>query len=238
MRIGLVSYRCENNNVPFNLRQIERALREAKGRADLLCFGEAFLQGFDSLRWDYKADRETAVAADSPVMEQLKAWTREYGVALLFGYIERDGESLYSACAVLDAGALVHNYRRISKGWKEFRRTDAHYKEGHEVRDFWLRGVKIRLALCGDMWDYPERFRTDALLIWPVYVNFNVEQWEGEELAAYAAQASLAADRALMVNPLDSDPENHGGAFDFQRGRIAARLPFDREDILILDVAE
>ena len=45
MKIGLVSYRSENKNIPFNLMQIERALKEAQGQAELLCFGEAFLQG-------------------------------------------------------------------------------------------------------------------------------------------------------------------------------------------------
>ena len=238
MRIGLVSYRCENKNTAFNLRQIERALREARGKADLLCFGEAFLQGFDSLCWDYAADRETAVTADSPVMARLKAWTRQYGVALLFGYIEREGDRLYSSCAVLDDGALVYNYRRISEGWKEASLTDAHYQEGRDVGDFLLRGVRLRLALCGDLWVYPERFRTDALLVWPVYVNYSVAEWNGGELSAYADQAALAAARALMINPLDADPVNHGGAFCFDRGRVAARLPFDQEGILIVDIAQ
>ena len=30
MKIGLVSYRSENKNIPFNLMQIERALKEAQ----------------------------------------------------------------------------------------------------------------------------------------------------------------------------------------------------------------
>lgn len=51
MNIGLASYRCENKNMEFNISQIERAMREAQGKVDLLCFGEAFLQGFDSLCW-------------------------------------------------------------------------------------------------------------------------------------------------------------------------------------------
>ena len=34
MRIGLVSYRCENKNVFFNMSQIERAMSEAKGKVD------------------------------------------------------------------------------------------------------------------------------------------------------------------------------------------------------------
>ena len=53
MRIGLVSYRCKNRDVAFNMGQIERAMRHSEGKADLLCFGEAFLQGFDALCWDY-----------------------------------------------------------------------------------------------------------------------------------------------------------------------------------------
>ena len=52
MRIGLVSYRCENRNTEFNMSQIELAMQRSKGKIDLLCFGEAFLQGFDALYWD------------------------------------------------------------------------------------------------------------------------------------------------------------------------------------------
>ena len=96
MRIGLASYRVKNKNTEFNIAQIERAMIEAKGKADLLCFGEAVLQGFDSLCWNYETDKNMAVSADSEIMERLKAFTVQYGMGIAFGYIERDGESLYS----------------------------------------------------------------------------------------------------------------------------------------------
>ncbi len=235
MRIGLVSYRCENGDTGFNMSQIERAMREAQGKADLLCFGEAFLQGFDSLCWDYGKDIGTAVEQSSETVSILRQWTVRYGVALLTGYIEKEGETLYSSCMLLSDGDIVHNYRRISKGWKEYSITDGHYAEGTESEDFFFRGKRLRVALCGDLWDHPERFRTDGLLIWPVYVNYPPEEWEGGAAEEYAAQAALAADDALMVNPLDRDPECHGGAFRFSRGRIADRIPFDTERILIVD---
>ena len=94
MRIGLVSYRCENRDIPFNMSQIERAFREAEGKADLLCFGEAFLQGFDSLCWNYETDRQMAVEQTSEVISRLRRLTTEYGTALMTGYIEKDGEHL------------------------------------------------------------------------------------------------------------------------------------------------
>ena len=65
MKIGLVSYRCEKRNISFNMNQIELAVQRSTGKADLLCFGEAFLQGFDSLCWDYETDKTIALELSS-----------------------------------------------------------------------------------------------------------------------------------------------------------------------------
>ena len=236
MRIGLVSYRCENRNIAFNMRQIERAMQRAEGKADLLCFGEAFLQGFDALCWDYETDKSVALELTSDVMARLREWTLQYGIALSTGYLEKDQERLYSSCAVMANGDILHNYRRISRGWKEYRKTDWHYCEGDRTGTFRLQGKEMMLALCGDLWEYPERFRTEHLLLWPVYVDYTIEAWNSGELEAYAAQAALAADDVLMINPMDDAPVNHGGSFHFQRGKTVARLPFDREGILMVEI--
>ena len=236
MRIGLASYRCENRNVGFNLRQIGRAMRQCAGKADLICFGEAFLQGFDALCWDYEKDREIALEQSSEPFDRLLGWTAEYGLSLATGYIERDRDALYSSFAVLSQGRAVHNYRRISQGWKEYGRTDGHYREGTDTLAFRLHGREMAVALCGDLWEFPERFRTAPLLLWPVYVNYPVEEWNGGALCEYAAQAALAASDVLMVNPLDGNPVNHGGAFHFRGGQVVASIPFDEEGILIADI--
>ena len=236
MRIGLASYRCENRDVPFNMSQIEKAMKRSAGKVDLLCFGEAFLQGFDSLCWDYETDRSTALELTSDTLARLRSWTVRYGMSLLTGYMEKDRENLYSSCVVLSDGKTVHNYRRISKGWKEYAKTDGHYCEGTDTEPFALNGKAMTLALCGDLWDFPERFRTEHLLIWPVYVNYAIDEWNNGLLEEYAAQAALAADDVLMINPIDRKPISHGGAFHFQNGRTVARIPFDREDILIVNI--
>lgn len=61
MTVGLVSFICKNKDITYNLSQIERAMREVQGKVDLICFGEAYLQGFDCLCWDYKTDKNVAV---------------------------------------------------------------------------------------------------------------------------------------------------------------------------------
>lgn len=236
MRIGLASFVCKNKNVPFNMTQIERAMREAQGKVDLLCFGEAYLQGFDSLCWDYTIDKEMAVEQNSEAIRQLCKWSKAYGMALLTGYVEKEKEFLYSSCIVIEDGKILYNYRRITKGWKEYYKTDAHYKEGDQAGKFTFHNQEISLALCGDVWDRPEEFQTKQLLIWPVYVNFTVDEWNRQEIDAYARQASLAAGHALMINPIDHAPQNHGGAFYFRNGEIIDMLPFDQEGILIVDI--
>ncbi len=234
MKIGLASYRVENKNTEFSISQIEQAMIKASETADLLCFGEAVLQGFDSLCWNYENDKEMAVSTDSETMNRLKNLTKQYGIGIAFGYIEKDGEILYSSYAVIDAGNIVHNYRRISRGWKEFTRTDDHYREGNDTAEFSFRGRTIMVGLCGDLWDYPERFKTDSFLIWPVYVNFSLEDWD-REILEYAEQAAGIADDVLMINPIDNCPVNHGGAFHFHKGKLIDSLPFDTEDILIVE---
>ena len=235
MKIGLASYRCENRDMQFNIGQIERAMKEAQGKEELLCFGEAFLQGFDSLCWNYEKDQYMAVEQSSEAIVYLRKLTARYGLALLTGYIEKEQDRLYSSCIVLAGGEIVHNYRRISRGWKEYTITDGHYCEGTATEPFEVHGKKIMLALCGDLWDYPERFRTEHLLIWPVYVNYTREDWENGVLDDYARQAARAAKETLMINPIDRNPVSHGGAFRFLNGSVCERTPFDEEKILIIN---
>lgn len=235
MKIGLAAYKFINNDIEFNISQIEKAMKIAKGKAQLLCFGEAFLQGFDALGWEYEIDKHIAVSTDSEIMIRLCEMTLKYKIDLLFGYIEKHSDSLYASCAVIENGKLIYNYRRISKGWKEYRITDNHYKEGTEVNEFLYQGQSIMIALCGDLWDYPERFVTNSLLIWPVYVNFDLDEWACNE-TDYAKQAHLAAKQVLMINSISENPKSYGGAFYFVEGVLKEKTAYDIEDILIVEV--
>lgn len=104
LKIGLASYEFINNDIAFNISKMEKAMKNVQGRVDLLCFGETFLQGFDALRWDYEFDKEVAVSSNSEIMQRLCNMTLQYGVDLLFGYIEKCDESIFSSCAVIENG--------------------------------------------------------------------------------------------------------------------------------------
>ena len=40
----------------------------------------------------------------------------------------------------------------------------------------------------------------------------------------------------LMINPIDNAPVNHGGSFHFHDGKTVAKIPFDQEGILIVEI--
>ena len=42
MILGVVSYKFINNDIKFNINQIEKAIEQSKN-VDMLCFGETFL---------------------------------------------------------------------------------------------------------------------------------------------------------------------------------------------------
>ena len=97
------------------------------------------LQGFDSLCWDFSIDKHIAITQNAEIMNTICSLSHKYGVDLIFGYIEREDDSLYSSCAVVINGRLAYNYRRISRGWKNFRHTDEHYREGNSIVNSTIR---------------------------------------------------------------------------------------------------
>ena len=70
MKIGLVSYEFNNGKIEYNIEKIEKAIISANGKADLLCFGETFLQGFDSLSWNYEIDKSIAITKESVIIKK------------------------------------------------------------------------------------------------------------------------------------------------------------------------
>lgn len=237
MKIGLVSYEFKNGKIEYNIKKIKKAIISANGKADLLCFGETFLQGFDSLSWNYEIDKNIAITKESFIMDKLKNLSEKYNIDLGIGYIEREREQIFSSFVVIEKGKIIHNYRRITKNWKEYSITDEHYCEGKISETFIYKNTEFKIVLCGDMWICPEKFKTNGILLWPVYCNFSKDEWENTEQSDYAKQSKLASDNVLLVNSITKDePISVGGAYYFKNGKIEKSLELNKEDILIVEI--
>lgn len=226
MKIALASAKQIDKRVSYNLQQIEQYAKEAKeAGAGLVCFGETFLQGFNCLEWEFKTDKDMAVSTDSEVFRSICTLSARLEIDILFGFVESAGDVIYSSAALVGEGRIRHLYRRVSKGWKEYWRTDRHYREGDCVRTFSYDGREFLIGLCGDLWDYPERFRLgEDVLLWPVYISYSPEEWEGGVRQEYAEQAAKCCGKVLMVNCM-AEGDAYGGAFFFQDGNVQAELP-------------
>ena len=237
MKIALAVAEIVDGNIEFNLSQMERFAKDSRrAGADLVCFGEAFLQGFNALSWQFDRDKNVAVATDSKIFSRIISLTKEIGIDILFGYNELDGEDIYSSCSLIENGEIIHNYRRISIGWKESSKTDGHYKEGNSVEVFDYKGKKCAIGLCGDLWDFPERFNLgEDVLFWPVYVGWTKEEWENGGKMEYAEQAKMCCTKTLYVNSICKE-DAFGGAVFFVDGQIQGELTIYNEGILFVEI--
>lgn len=74
-------------------------------------------------------------------------------------------------------------------------------------------------------------------MLWPIYVNFPLEEFKRQE-KAYALKAQEAADRALIVNALSDEPKSYGNAFYVEKDEIKKSLGYEREDDLKVEVVK
>ena len=239
MKVALASKKFINNDVDYNLKVILESMEEGRDLgAELVCFGEAFLQGFDALCWtDYVRDLEIAVSIDSDIMEAIKEKSIEFSIAVAFGYIEKENDAMYSSYIIIDQGKVITNYRRISKGWKEYSKTDVHYCEGDKTDAFSWKGHSWKLCLCGDLFSFPEKFHVeDEILLWPIYMQFSIEAWESSFCNEYRELIKSVGNNALMINSLSDNPEAFGGSYYYRDGEFIASLAMGKEGLLFVEL--
>lgn len=237
MKVALASVKFINKDLEFNLLQIKKHMIKAKEEnAALVCFGESFLQGFDALVWNYEIDKNMAISQNSEIMNTIKEFTTSIGIDLLIGYIEKENETIFSSYALISNGKILHNHRRTAKGWKEFTKTDFHYQEGTNVEIINYKGKNIVLALCGELWDFPDRFKlSQDLLIWGVYCNYSETEWETEEIE-YAEFAGTICDKVMLINSISKNPDCLGGAWLIDKGKIESKSPLKEENVLVVEL--
>lgn len=237
----LCSVKFVNGNVRYNIDKITSLCEKFCGRADVLLFGEAFLQGFDGLTWDYIKDKNIAVTWDSPEINEIRASAIKNRVAVGFGYMEKADDSIYSSFIVIsETGEMLCNYRRMSIGWK-IPGTDIRYKEGDTPMAFCHDGIRLGVALCGDLWtdDVAEQIGKCGadVILWPVYTDFEPDVWNSTEKLEYAERAREYCDRALLINSVcDGEGRAKGGCAYFVDGAIKCEAPAGGESLLEVEI--
>lgn len=247
MRVALAAVGFKTGDMEHNKNRIIKVMKSTTGLAELVLFGETFLQGFECLSWVYEKDKDIAVTQDCELIGEIRQAAIENDIAVSFGYVERDGERLYSSQLTIGRnGETINNYRRVSVGWRE-QFTDGHYCEGEDFPSFTFEGRTLSVGLCGDFWSDEliarmNRVKKDIIL-WPVYTDFNYSEWNSSVKLEYADQAGLLGGDVLYVNSYCLDhvmKENEelarGGAVWFHDGVICRETLSGSESVLIVRV--
>jgi N-carbamoylputrescine amidase len=237
--IGLAAAKFKNNDVKLNIDTVVAFLQKAKKQgADLLLFGECFLQGFEALSWKPDIDMNIGIEKNSDSIKSLREQCRIMNTAVGIGYIEKENGKLFSSYIIIDKnGNELVNYRRISRGWRTKDSDDSIYREGSQFETFEYYGYKMTVGLCGDFWtDYVIALLpkdVDAV-IWPVFVGFTKDEWIKTEFSEYATQAKIICRNIFFVNSICEEEKSpaHGGCFAIIENELKSALDMGKEDIL------
>lgn len=244
MKIGLCAEYSEERNVSGNLERLRAQAREASGQGiELLFFGEAYLQGFGAMTFDYAEDIERALGIHGAELAEVRAVAAEYGIGIGVGFYENYKGAIYSSYLVVDdRGNSFLHYRRRSEGWK-MPHACADYREGKNFKSGTFRGKRFAVMICGDFWE-------DALLedlvaleeevdvfVWPVHCDYSVERWEVTEKENYRERSAILGKPVLYCNNWQPEEETaKGGAYHWHLGREISAMPSGQPGVRIVRI--
>ena len=244
MKCALASMGFINEDVQYNKNVVIDTMKKCSNDVDIVIFGEAFLQGFYGATFEIKHDEKLALIQNDLIIKEICSVAKEYKIAVSFGFIEKVDNCFYSSQITIDSnGNVIDVYRRVSPGWKE-EFANEQYREGNNFHTFSYMDRKIVVGLCGDFW-FDENIKEvkqlfPDIVFWPVYTDFNYNEWNTSIKYEYAEQAGKIGGSVLYVNSVCKDKAGdeiaRGGSVLFIDGEIRKEIPSGKEDILFVEV--
>lgn len=148
--IGVIAMGSEPWALEANFARMEGYAREAARRgADVVIAPECALDGYVCCAApDVTRERMLAIAQEmpgGPYLQRTAALSRELGIYLIFGFLERDGEELFNACALFDPrGEIITRYRKIHPEIESF------ITPGRELQPIDTPLGRIGFLICSD----------------------------------------------------------------------------------------
>ena len=147
----------------------------AKQGVELLVFPEMTLTGFTM---------NTVLAGEemlfSPTLRFFKEASRQYHMAMAFGYVEDFGTEYYNKLMLVSEGRVLLDYDKIHPF--NYGEEGTHYIGGHEVKTVGLKELVVSGFVCYDL-RFPEIFQavsevTDLILVIANWPKERVMHWE------------------------------------------------------------
>jgi predicted amidohydrolase len=237
LRVAAVQMEPRLGEVARNRAAILERLREAtRAGAKLMVFPECALTGY---AFQSKAEgMEYAEPIDGPSVRQVAEECARLDAYAIFGLLERDGERVFNACALVGPAGLAGSYRKVHLPYLGMDRFADPGDRPFAVHD--AGGVKVGMHICYDG-AFPETGRVLTLLgaellalptNWPTH----------SECAAEHVVVTRAMENVVYAIAANRVGEERGFRFIGRssivdtRGRVLAFASPDCEEILYADI--
>lgn len=176
MKVGLTQMDIAWEDKQKNMEKVKKlAEQAAEQKVELLVFPEMTLTGFTM---------NTALAGEemlfSPTLRFFKDLSKQYKMAMAFGYVEDFGGEFYNKFMLVSEGRILYDYDKIHPF--NYGEEGQHYIGGHEVKTVILKDMEMSGFVCYDL-RFPEIFQAvaDSVQMILVIANWPKERvlhWE------------------------------------------------------------
>lgn len=158
LKLGLFQSQCPADSSEARLALFEKAIASAKLESvELLVFPELFMSGYNIA----SSVRKLAEPCDGEFASTVSAMAKSFGIAVMYGYPERDEGNIYNSLIALDSnGEQLANYRKIHLAPGDYERSN--FNKGDQFTVFELNDFCIAPLICYDV-EFPESVRTCAI---------------------------------------------------------------------------
>lgn len=147
IRIAAAQFENRNGDKEFNLSRIrELTARAVERGAEVVSFHECCIPAYSFIQpWSKPQLLKLAEPVpDGPSLRGLMDVSREFGVPVLAGLLEKDGETLHNTYVCVDGDRLVAKFRKLHAF------INPHLTSGSEYCVFELRGCRCGILICYD----------------------------------------------------------------------------------------
>jgi len=223
INVAVVNFRAVWGDKASNLARIKGFIAAAAKRgADVVCFPEMALTGYDNetnVPKSEKMQMREAEVVPGPSTTEIGEIAKKYGIYVVFGMPERDQDDptvLYNSAVACGPQGIIGSYRKIHPALEE----PCWCSKGKEPFSFETPWGKIGVGICYDSYSFHEIIRYHAATGARLYLNPTAMcASPGFDWKAYYLQGLIQAVNANEIFVASSNlvgreqiPENVGGS--------------------------
>ena len=239
LRVALAQINVTVGDLDGNARKVLEYVEKARTlKADIVAFPELAVTGYPP---EDLVFRRQFVRDNHARMERIVEGTED--IAIVLGFVEREGDSIYNAAAVACDGRLVDVYRKVHLPNYSVFDEVRYFEPGSSCPVYLIAGARVGVNVCEDIWfpDGPTKTQSDAGA--RLIVNINGSPYYAGRLPEREA---MLADRArengvflAYVNLVGGQDElvfDGASLIVGPSGDVTARGSQFEEDLIVADL--